>query len=434
MQVDLLIHSAAQVCTLPSHASGPQRGRALGDLGLISDGAIAIEAGRIVAVGPSADLRATYQAGAAIDAEGKVVLPGLVDPHTHLVWAGDRVGEFEMRITGATYMEIMAAGGGIVSTVRATRAASLEELVAQTRPRLDRMLALGTTTVEVKSGYGLDPASELKLLGAISQLDAAHPVDLVPTFLGAHAVPPEYKGRTDDYVDLLVDEMLPAVKGWAQGRQVACADESATSLALPFVDVFCEKGVFDLTQSRRILERAKEMGFPLKIHADEFAGLGGTKLAVELGATSADHLVCTPNEDIQALGSGDTVAVGLPCTPFGLGHHEYTPAGAILDAGGPLALATDCNPGTAWCESMQFVIALACRAMRLTPAQALAAATINSAFAVGRGGLAGSLEPGKQADVLILNVPDYRHLGYRFGGNLVELVLKAGRVLVDRRT
>lgn len=419
--VDLLIHSANQLCVVPAHDGGPQRGARLGDLGLLENGAVALADGLIVAVGPTDELRADYAARETIDASGKVVMPGFVDPHTHAVWAGDRANEFEMRISGASYMEIMNAGGGIVSTVRATRAASLEQLLAQARPRLDRMLALGSTTVEVKSGYGLDTASELKILDAILQLDAQHPVDLVPTFLGAHAVPPEYQGRTDDYVALVVNEMLPAVQQWAQDRGVP----------LPFVDIFCEEGVFDLAQSRRVLERARELGFPLKIHADEFAGLGGTALAVELGATSADHLVCTPQADIQALGRGETVAVGLPCTPFGLGHHDYTPARAILQAGGPLALASDCNPGTAWCESMQFVIALACRAMKLTPSQALAASTLNAAFAVGRGERVGSLEVGKSADLLIINAPEYAHLGYRFGGNLVDKVVKAGRVVRD---
>jgi imidazolonepropionase len=418
-QVELLVHSANQVCVVPPHDGGPQRGAGLGDLGLIEDGAVAADGGLIVAVGPTEQLRAAYNARGVIDASGKVVMPGFVDPHTHLVWAGDRANEFEMRIAGATYMDIMAAGGGIVSTVRATRAASVDQLVAQARPRLDRMLALGSTTVEVKSGYGLDTASELKILDATLQLDAQHPVDLVPTFLGAHAVPPGYKGRTDDYVSLVVEEMLPAVRQWSQDKDVPP----------PFADVFCEEGAFDLAQSRRVLERARELGFPLKIHADEFAGLGGTALAVELGATSADHLVCTPQADIEALGRGETIAVGLPCTPFGLGHHEYTPVKAILAAGGALALATDCNPGTAWCESMQFVVALACRAMALTPTQALAAATLNAAFAVGRGERVGSLTVGKAADILIVNAPDYRHLGYRFGGNLVETVIKGGRVV-----
>ncbi|MGD9100052.1 MAG: imidazolonepropionase [Anaerolineae bacterium] len=418
-QVELLIHSANQICVIPPQDGGPQRGDELGDLGLIEDGAVAVDGGLIVAVGPTEQLRAAYSARSAIDASGKVIIPGFVDPHTHLVWAGDRANEFEMRVAGATYIDIMATGGGIVSTVRATRAAGMDQLVAQARPRLDRMLALGSTTVEAKSGYGLDTASELKILDATLQLDAQHPVDLVPTFLGAHAVPPEYKGRTDDYVSLVVEEMLPAVHQWSQDKGVP----------LPFVDVFCEKGAFDLAQSRRVLERARELSFPLKIHADEFAGLGGTALAVELGATSADHLVCTPQADIEALGRGETIAVGLPCTPFGLGHHEYTPAKAILAAGGALALATDCNPGTAWCESMQFVVALACRAMALTPAQALAAATLNAAFAVGRGEQVGSLTAGKAADILVVNAPDYRHLGYRFGGNLVETVIKGGHIV-----
>ena len=420
-QIDLLIHSANQVCVVPPHDGGPQRGDGLGDLGLIEDGAVAVDGGRIVAVGPTSELRAAYSAQTIIDASGKVITPGFVDPHTHALWAGDRANEFEMRIAGAAYMDIMAAGGGIASTVRATRAASVDQLIAQARPRLDRMLALGSTTVEVKTGYGLDTAAELKSLDAILQLDAQHPVDLVPTFLGAHAIPPEYKGRTDDYVALVVDEMLPALYQYVQDR----------GLPLPFVDIFCEKGVFDLAQSRRVLERARELGFPLKMHADEFAGLGGTALAVELGATSADHLVCTPQADIDALGRGETVAVSLPCTPFGLGHHDYTPAKAILAAGGALALATDCNPGTAWCESMQFVVALACRAMKLTPGQALAAATLNAAFAVGRGDRVGSLTVDKNADMLIIQAPDYCHLGYRFGGNLVETVLKAGRIVVD---
>lgn len=420
-QIDLLIHSANQVCVVPSHDGGPQRGDGLGDLGLIEDGAVAVDGGRILAVGPTSELRAAYSAQTIIDASGKVITPGFVDPHTHALWAGDRANEFEMRIAGAAYMDIMAAGGGIASTVRATRAASVDQLIAQARPRLDRMLALGSTTVEVKTGYGLDTAAELKSLDAILQLDAQHPVDLVPTFLGAHAIPPEYKGRTDDYVALVVDEMLPALYQYVQDR----------GLPLPFVDIFCEKGVFDLAQSRRVLERARELGFPLKMHADEFAGLGGTALAVELGATSADHLVCTPQADIDALGRGETVAVSLPCTPFGLGHHDYTPAKAILAAGGALALATDCNPGTAWCESMQFVVALACRAMKLTPGQALAAATLNAAFAVGRGDRVGSLTVDKNADMLIIQAPDYCHLGYRFGGNLVETVLKAGRIVVD---
>jgi len=417
MNVDLLIHSAAQLCVIPGHAGGPQRGLRLGDLGLIADGAVAIAEGRIVAVGPSAEMRSQVSAKAEMDASGRVVTPGFVDPHTHVVWAGDRAGEFELRLGGTTYMQIMAAGGGIMSTVRATRAASLEQLMAETRPRLDRMLAHGTTTVEAKTGYGLTLEDELKQLEAIAHLNATHPIDLVPTLLAAHAVPDEFREQPDTYVDLIVEEMLPAV-----------ARERLHQIPL-FCDVFCEEGAFTLAQARRILERAKALGFGLKIHADEFAALGGTALAVELGATSADHLVCTPPQEIALLGRSDTIAVALPGTPFGLGQPGYTPARALLEAGAALALATDCNPGTCWCESMPFILALACRALRLTPAQALAAATINAAYAVGLGDRIGSLEVGKQADLLIHDVPDYRHLAYRFGANPVAVVIKRGLVV-----
>jgi imidazolonepropionase len=414
---DLLIHSATQLLTL---AGGPQRGPALGALGILEDGAVAISEGRIAAVGRSSDLRAQFTPRETLGASGCAMLPGFVDPHTHLVWAGDRANEFEMRLAGATYMEIMAAGGGIMSTVRHTRAASVDQMVAETQPRLDRMLACGTTTAEAKTGYGLETQTELRQLEAIDRLEAEHPMTLVPTFLGAHALPEEYKGREDAFIDLVMNEMLPAVVSRTSNGK------------LPYCDIFCEEGAFTVAQSRRLLERARELGFGLKIHADEFKGLGGTKLAVELGAASADHLVYTPEEDIAALGQGDTVAVGLPGTPFGLAQKDYTPAGAILKAGGVLALATDLNPGTTWCESMQMVIALACRYMKLTPAQAIAAATINAAQAIGMAGEVGSLEEGKLADVLVLDAPDYRHLGYRYGTNLVRRVVKAGRVVVER--
>jgi imidazolonepropionase len=315
-------------------------------------------------------------------------------------------------------MEIMAAGGGIMSTVRQTRQATLAELVDDNLPRLERMLIHGTTSAEAKTGYGLDTATELKQLEAIRLLDESQPIELTATFLPAHAVPPDMKDRVDDFVTLVVEEMLPAAVSWM-----------ATHNRTLYCDVFCEEGVFDLAQTRRILTTAREMGFGLKVHADEFVGLGGTGLAVELAAVSADHLVQTPEADIAALGKGQTVAVGLPGTPFGLGHHDYTPAKKILAAGGALALATDCNPGTSWCESMQMVIALACRYMGLTQAQALAAATLNAAHAIGRGHEIGSLERGKQADILILDTADYRQLGYRYGSNLVRTVIKKGSVI-----
>jgi imidazolonepropionase len=419
MNVDLLIIHASQLLTIPAHDAGPQRGKHLGDLAIMPDGALAVSDGTIADLGPTVDLVARHQSAQTIDAGGRVVMPGFVDPHTHVVFAGDRAGEFEQRLAGATYMELMNAGGGIMSTVLATRAASEAELVEQTRARLDRMLAQGTTTAEAKTGYGLETATELKMLDVIARLDHEHPIELVPTFLGAHAIPAEYKGRADEYTDLIVNEMLPA-----------SARRPPTTNGQPlFVDVFCEDGAFTLDQTRRILARAKELGFGLKIHVDEFAPLGGTRLGVELGAISVDHVVSTPLAEIELLGQSDTIAVSLPGTPFGLAQHDYTPAAAILAAGGALALATDINPGTTWNESMQLIVALACRYLKLTQAQALAAATINAAWAIGRGGSIGSLEIGKQADVLIMHVADYRLIGYRYGTNLVHTVIKHGRVV-----
>ena len=417
MKIDLLIHSAAQLVTCAA-PDGPKRGAAMRDVGLVPDGAVAVADGEIVAAGPTADLRADFTARETLDAGGKVVCPGFVDPHTHAVYAGDRAAEFEMRVRGATYMEILQAGGGILSTMQATRAATVEQLVAAARPRLDAMLALGTTTVEVKTGYGLETASELKMLRAIAALDAAHPADLVPTFLGAHAVPPEYQGCAGDYVDLVVEEMLPEVGSWKLevGSWIFC-------------DVFCEANVFDRDQSRRVLEAGMAWGLLPKIHADEFVSLGGVGLAAELGAVSADHLDVTPPAEIEALAASNTVGVVLPAVNFNLGSAHFADARAMIDAGVALALATDINPGSAPCPSMPLVMAIACRYQRLLPAEALNAATVNAAHAVGLGGRLGSIEAGKQADLLIVDAPDYRHLAYQFGVNLVERVVKRGRLL-----
>jgi imidazolonepropionase len=413
----MLVHSATQLLTLKG---GPQRGHDLGTLGIIQNGAVLIRDEKIVAAGSTDELRASYKDEPMLDASGCVVMPGFVDPHTHLIWAGDRANEFEMKMAGKSYLDILAAGGGIISTVRQTRAASFESLIAQTRPRLLRMFAHGTTTVEAKTGYGLQTATELRLLKALLALEDESRIDLAITFLGAHAIAPEYQDDPQGYTDHVCDSMLPTVHDWWQTH--------APNLSLPFVDIFCEDRAFNLDQSRQILTKARELGFPLKIHSDEFDNLGGASLAVELGAASADHLVKTSDADIKALGASDTVAVALPCTPFGLAEKDYTPARKLIEANAILALATDCNPGTAWNESMQFVIALACRAMGLTPAQAIAASTINSAHAIRRADIIGSIEEGKQADLLILGVPDYRHLGYRFGTNLVRQVVKRGRV------
>jgi imidazolonepropionase len=409
MVVDLLIQNAAQLVTCAS-PGGPKRQEAMSDVGLIVDGAVAVADGKIVAVGLSTEVCADHSARKTIDASGKVVCPGFVDPHTHVVFAGDRVAEFELRLKGASYMEIMAAGGGIVSTMSAVRGATIAQLVDETRPRLDAMLALGTTTVEVKSGYGLNTQSELNC-------------DLVPTFLGAHTVPPEYKGRTDAYVDLVIQDMLPAAAAWhsnspfaGQGRPLFC-------------DVFCEANVFDLEQSRRVLEAGLALGLPAKIHADEFRNLGGVAAAVALKAISADHLDVTPSAEIEALANSSTIAVVIPAVNFNFGSTHFANARAIIDAGAALALSTDINPGSAPCPSMPLVMAIACRYQKLLPAEALNASTVNAAYAVGLGNQLGSIEVEKQADFLLIDAPDYRHLAYQFGGNLVAGVVKKGRLV-----
>lgn len=422
VEVDLLIENTSQVVTCAGER-GPRHGAAMREVGAIPGGAVAIDGGKIVAVGPADQIRSLYRGRETLDAGGKAVCPGFVDPHTHAVYGGDRVDEFEMRIRGASYMEIMEAGGGIASTVRATRGATLQELVDQSRFRLDAMLRLGTTTAEVKTGYGLDLESELRMLQAIALLDQDHPVDLVPTFLGAHAVPPEYKDRPADYVDLVVRQMAPAAADWY------AASHFVHDRVPFFCDVFCEAGVFDYEQSRRVLEAGTVLGMRPKIHADEFKNLGGVTLAVKLGAASADHLDATPQAEIELLARSFTVGVILPAVNFNLGSLHYAPARAMIDAGAALALATDINPGSAPCPSMPLVMAIACRYQRLLPAEAMIAATINAAHAVGLGNRVGSLEPGKQADLLLLETGDYRHLPYQFGGNLVARVIKKGKTV-----
>lgn len=411
----IIFHGISQLITV---AGGPQRGRQLGALGIIENGAIVCEGETVLAVGESEPLLEQYPSAERVDAQNRAVVPGFVDPHTHLIWAGDRASEFEMRLQGKTYMEIMAAGGGILATLTATRKASLDQLIEEAQTRATAAFAFGTTTLEAKTGYGLDIETELRQLETILELDRVSPIDLVPTYMGAHAIPPEFKGDSAGYTRFLCEEALPITRDWwlkhAPGR------------ALPFVDVFCEAGVFEIDETHEILTAAKQLGFPIKLHADEFENLGGASLAAEMGAVSADHLVRTSSEDILRLAASETVAVSLPGTPFGLGQTEYTPAKQILAANGYLALATDLNPGTTWNESMQFIQALACRYLKLTPAQALAASTINSAKAVGLENRIGSIEAGKQADFLLLTTPDYRNLSYRYGGNQVRMVVKRG--------
>lgn len=422
---DLLVTHIAELVTPP--ASGKAlRGPTMRQLARVADAAIAIRDGRILAFGPRAEIEALYPGADVIDAGGRSLIPGFVDPHTHAVWVGNRRHEFEQRIAGASYMEIMAAGGGILATVRGVRGASLEQIVAETQPRLDRMLRHGTTTAEIKTGYGLTLEDERKLLDAIALLDEQHPLDLVPTFLGAHAVPPEYKADPDAYVELIVQEMLPDLATLVY--TVTLEDgRSYQKRGVHFCDVFCERGVFDVRQTRRILEAAKTYGLGLKVHVDEFEPMGGTSLAVELGATSVDHLVRTGAEELRLLANSDAIGVALPGTPFGLGQTHFAPARQLIDAGGALALATDLNPGTTWCESMPMMMALATRYMRLTPAEALTAATINAAHAIGLGAYVGAIAPGYQADFLLLDTDDYRDLTYRYGVNLVQKIYKRGR-------
>ena len=419
-----VVYGASQLLTLSG--SGPRRGKAMGELGILADGAVAIAGGRIVATGATAAIRAAFRAREELDVGGRVVLPGIIDAHTHPVFAGARQDEFERRIAGASYLEIMAAGGGIMSTVRATRAATPDSLRSQAQPRLARMLAHGTTTAEAKTGYGLSVASELASLRAIRELSASQPLELVPTFLGAHAVPAEYADREDAYVDCVIHEMLPAV-----AQEARALARGATSAAMPFCDVFCDQGAFSLPQARRILTAARALGMPLKIHADEFANLGAASLAAELGAVSADHLLKTQAGDREALAAAGVVPVLLPGTPFGLGQLEFADARAMIAAGLPVALGTDLNPGTCYCESMPFIVALACRFMHMTPAEALSASTVNAAHAIGRGADLGRLQAGYAADLVILDTDDHRDLAYRFGANLVQTVIKGGKVVLS---
>lgn len=417
--MDCIIHSASQLVTVAGDA--PKRGDAQGDLQIIANGAVAIRGEEIAAVGTTDEIRALATDGTrVIDAGGCVVLPGFVDAHTHVVFAGDRVNEFEMRLRGATYLELLKEGGGIMNTVRATRAAPLEQIVRESRRRLDGMLMHGTTTVEAKTGYGLDTFTELKLLRAIEQLDAAHAPDLVPTFIGAHAIPAEYKDRADEFVELVTEEMLPAAHSAIRNPHSAF-----------FCDVFCDDGAFTLKQSRRILERARELGFALKIHADEFVNLGGAGLAAELGAVSADHLMVTRRDEMKRMADANVVAVLLPATTFGLGKTDFANGRAFIEENVPVALGSDINPGTSWCESMPVVMAIATRYEKLTTAEAIVAATLNAAYATGAGERLGSLQPGKLADVLITNVPDYRYLAYRYGTNPIRAVVKRGHVLIQ---
>jgi len=410
-KADILLKNASQVLTLAGDNNHPRRGQEMLDLGIIENGSVWISHGQIIAVGKFDD--ASHEAEQVIDCTGKVVMPGFVDPHTHLVFAGSRENELAMKLRGMSYMEILKAGGGILSTVKATRAATKEELVEQALKRLDAMLLFGTTTAEAKSGYCLDKAGEMKILEVIKELAGQHPIELAPTFLGAHAVPEEYAGKSDEFIWSMI-EMLPELK------QKNLAE---------FCDVFCEEGAFNLAESGEMLAAAKQAGFGLKIHADEMKNIGGSSLAARLGARSAEHLLASTEGDMRAMADAGVIGVLLPGTPYSLMSQKYADARKMLETGMALALATDLNPNC-WTESMQWVISAACYHMKMTPEEAIVASTINAAHAINRADRIGSLEVGKQADVIVLGVPNYIHVPYHFGGNLVETVIKKGEIVV----
>lgn len=417
---DIIILNASELVTVNNpDVEGPLTGKDMLNLGIIEDGAVAVSDGKIAAVGTTSDFKATFdldKVGQVIDARGRCVIPGFVDPHTHLIFAGSREFELPLKQGGASYLEILGKGGGILNTVGATRNATVDELVASARFRLDRMLDFGTTTAEAKSGYGLDKETEIKSLEAIRKLNESHPVDLIPTFLGAHAVPEKYKAAPDDYINVIVSDILPEVKGLKLAE---------------YCDIFCEKGVFSVENSRNLLSAAKDHGLGLRIHADEIVRLGGTELAVELGARSVSHLLRTTDEAFAGMAERGVFGELLPATPFALMEKEYPRARAMIEAGVSVALSTDLNPNC-WTESMQFIIALAAYQMKMHPSEALAAATLNAAYAVDRGDTVGSLEVGKQADIVIMDGKNHLMIPYHFGVNLVETVIKNGEIVRKR--
>ena len=407
----LLIKNAAQVVTPQGHTA--IKGASMRDVKIYENASVLIEDGHIVAVGDGAEWAKTVPVDKQIDATGKTVLPGFVDSHTHFVFGGYRADEFLWRMEGMTYMEIMERGGGINNTMKATRNASAEELIEHSMDILEKMLAFGITTVEGKSGYGMDHDTELKQLEVMKELEQRQPVEIVRTFMGAHSIPPEYKGRNEEFLKFLVKEVMPDVK--------------KADLA-QFCDIFCEKGVFSIEESRQYLQQAKDMGFDLKIHADEIVTLGGAELGAELGCTSADHLLHASDEGIKALANSDTVATLLPTTAFCL-KEPFAPARKMIDAGCAVALATDFNPGSGFTNSVPLMIALGVIYMGMTAEEAITALTLNGAAAVGRADTIGSIEEGKQADIVILQYPSYKFLPYHTGVNIVETVIKKGKVV-----
>jgi imidazolonepropionase len=415
----ILILNANQLITLEGGSLAPLTKNRMSQLHIIENGAVWLEDGYIQAVGKTEDLIQSYKGrfneATIINAQGKIVLPGLIDPHTHVVYAGSREEEFQMRLNGASYMEILKNGGGILSTADKTRKVSEEQLYEESAIRLNHFLLHGVTTVEAKSGYGLDSETELKQLRVMKQLNENHSIDMISTFMGAHAVPNFYKGKEDQYIDMIIEEILPKV-----------VEENLAE----FNDVFCEKGVFTPMQSRRILEAGKVFGLLPKIHADEIEPYGGAELAAEVGAISADHLLKASEQGIHHMAEKGIVGVLLPGTAFFL-MKEVANGRAMIDHGLAIAIATDCNPGSSPTTSLPFMMNLACLQMGLNPAEAITAATINAAHAINRGHEIGSIEVGKKADITILRVSNYLQLPYYYGMNHTDTVIKTGRVVVQ---
>jgi len=414
-KASLLIKNIGQLITMQGPV--PRRGKQLGDLGLVGSGAVAAAGEEILAVGRSEEIEGKVDLAEGckvLDAHGAVVTPGFIDPHTHPVFAKTRENEFEMRLQGKVYMEIAAAGGGIRASVRDLRSTSKAELKRKTLPRLATMMAYGTTTIEGKSGYGLSTESEVKSLEIIKELNETQALDIVPTFLGAHEVPDEFRDNRQGYIDLVIDEMIPRV---------------ASEGLAEFCDIFCEEGVFDIEESRRILRAAKGHGLKLKLHADELTSIGGAELAAELGAVSADHLVFISDVGIRAMARAGVVAVLLPGTCFSLASEHYAPARKLIEEGVIISLSTDCNPGSSYTESLQVIITLAALKYKMTAAEAISAVTVNAAAAIDRAGRIGQLIPGLPADMVIWKMNDYRELPYHYGVNLVGGVIKKGKLV-----
>ena len=416
---DIAIINANELVTLDSNWGVPRKGKMMSKLGIISDGAIGIKNGKIIFVGSTTDFTSQYELDSCktvLNAKNQLVTPGFVDPHTHIIFKGSRENELDMKLAGNSYLDILKSGGGILKSVRETRKASIEELIENGKSILDRMLLYGTTTIETKTGYGLSVEDEIKSLKAIQSLKKSHAIDIISTFMGAHAIPPEFKDKPEEYVELIITQMLPQV--------------SKQNLA-DFCDVFCEEGIFSVNQSERILRVAKEHGLKLQIHIDEIEDTKGAKLAAKLKVIQAGHLLKSNDEGLKAMAEEGVIATLLPGTPFCLMLKDYAPARKMIEMDIPVALATDLNPNC-WTESMQIIIALACYMMKMSPAEALTASTLNAACAIDEQHRIGSLEVGKDADINIFSILNHHFLAYQFGVNLISKVIKKGKIVIDR--